>query len=225
MANDVGPETIGDGVLTMPGYLVIHVAGFKRHSNYMAHLYSDGPALISVPDRLVKAKLHPVGSSEWFEEGWAVGDNPRERFCKWGGASPMYRFHDYDEAVTYIQRLRQRRKRPHEAYSLVYFSRGIGGAESCKPVSFFDDIIAFEAELANEVAQADSAKALRHDAYLAEYPEIDRLKAAFGLSKAHRLSGLLKAIRLDGGAAIKKEMSNASFYRGVKELRTHGLVE
>lgn len=212
-------------VSPMRGYLVIHVAGFKRFSNRMHHVFNDGASTHSVPDRLLDARFHPVGSGEWFEEGWAVGDNPRERFCKWGGPSPMYRFHDYDEAVTYIERLRQRRKRPHDAYSLVYFSRGVTGAECCKPVSFFDDIIAFEVELAAEHACFDADKALRRAAYLEEYPEIDRLKEAVGLTKAHRLSELLKAIQLDGGAAIRQEMPKATFYRGVKVLRTLGLVE
>jgi len=215
-----------DGVsLPMRGYLVIHVGGYKRNMNYMAHVFFDGSSTVSVPDRLVPAGIHPVGSPDWYEEGWAVGDNPRERFCKWGGASPMYRFKNYDEAVTYIQRLRQKRKRPHEAYTLVYFLRGVGGAEFSRPVSFLDDIVDFEAELAEAISQEEKARALRRASYLAEYPEIDRLKGVFGSLKAHRLAELLKSLREDGGAKAKQEMSKGTFYRSVQELRNLGLIE
>jgi hypothetical protein len=207
------------------GYLVIHVGGYKRVSNYTAHVFSDGPTHVSVPDRLVPARRHPVGSEEWYEDGWAVGDNPRERFCKWGGASPVYRFYNYDEAVVYIQRLRQRRKRPHETYSLVYFSRGVGGREFHRPVSSLDAIDDFEAELAKEVSENNEAALVRQAAYNAEYPEIGRLKAAFGALKAHRLSLLLKSLRDDGGVEAKREMSKGSFYRGVRELREMGLIK
>lgn len=225
MLNDVEPVMVGGLTLPMRGYLVIHVAGFKRHSNYTVHLFSDGPSVVSVPDRLLLARLHPVGSGEWYEEGWAVGDNPRERFCKWGGASPMYRFHDYDEAVTYIQRLRQRRKRPHETYSLVYFTKGVGGAMRCKPVSFFDDILVFEAEIEAEIKQNAQAQEDRKRALLEEYPEIDRLKAAYRGLKAYQLSELLKALRSGNTEAAKSGISKSTFYKNVKVLRTLGLIE
>lgn len=207
------------------GYLVIHVGGYKRVSNYTAHVYSDGDALVSFPDRMVPARIHPVGSTEWYEEGWAVGDNPRERFCKWGGPSPLYRFRDYEEAVVYIQRLRQKRKRPHEQYSLVYFSRGVGGRECHRPVSSLDEIDEFEAELAKEVSKSNEAAAERRAVLNAEYPEMDRLRTAFGGAKALRLSLLLKSLRADGGVEARQEMTKATFYRGVRELRTMGLIE
>lgn len=209
----------------LQGYLVVHVGGYKRVSNYTAHVYSDGSALVSVPDRLVQARIHPVGSTEWYEEGWAVGDNPRERFCKWGGASPVYRFHDYEEAVLYIQRLRQKRKRPLETYSLVYFSRGVGGREYHRPVSSLDDIEVFEAELARETSESHEAAAERRAAFNVEYPELDRLRTAFGGAKALRLSLLLKSLRVDGGVEARQEMTKASFYRGVRELRGMGLIK
>lgn len=137
----------------------------------------------------------------------------------------MYRFHHYGEAVTYIWSLRQRRKRPHEAYSLVYFSRGVAGTECCRPVSSLDDITDFEAELANKIAQNDRARASQKTFYLTEYPEIERMKEVFGNVKAHRLSELLKAFRLDGGAGIKQEIPKRVFYRGLKELRALGLIK
>lgn len=209
----------------MFGYLVIHVSGFKRISNYTSHVFSDGESFSSVPDRLLPAEIHERGSSEWYEDGWAVGDNPRERFCKWAGASPMYRFHDYDEAVTYIQRLRQRRKRPHESYSLVYFTKGVGGATRYQPVSFLDDILAFEAEIDSEIKQNAQAQEERKQAFLDEYPEIDRLKASYRGLKAYQLSELLKVIRSGDTEAAKKGVSKSTFYKNVKELKNLGLLE
>jgi hypothetical protein len=206
----------------MRGYLVIHVGGFKRISNYTFHVFSSGA---SVPDRLLPAEIHERGSTEWYEDGWAVGDNPRERFCKWEGASPMYRFHDYDEAVTYIQRLRQRRKRPHESYSLVYSTKGVGGITYYQPVSFLDDILAFEAEIDAEIKQNAQAQEERKRALLEEYPEIDRLKAVYRGLKAYQLSELLKALRGGDTETAKNGMSKSTFYKNVKELKNLGLLE
>ena len=225
MANDIEPLMVAGVALPMRGYLVIHVAGFKRCSDYTTHLFSDGPSVVAVPDRLLPARLHPVGSGEWYEEGWAVGDNFRERFCKWGGASLMYRFYGYDEAVTYIQRLRQRRKRPHEAYSLVYFIKGVGGATRCKPVSFFDDIPVFDAEIEAEIKRNSQAQEDRKRALLEEYPEIDRLKAAYRGLKAYQLSELLKALRSGNTKAAKNGASKSTFYKNVKALKALGLIE
>ena len=209
----------------MRGYLVIHVGGFKRISNYTFHVFSSGESFTSVSDRLLPAEIHERGSSEWYEDGWAVGDNPRERFCKWAGASPMYRFHDYDEAVTYIQRLRQRRKRPHESYSLVYSTKGVGGITYYQPVSFLDDILDFEAEIDAEIKQNAQAQEDRKLALLEEYPEIDRLKAVYRGLKAYQLSELLKALRGGDTETAKNGMSKSTFYKNVKELKNLGLLE
>lgn len=209
----------------MRGYLVIHVAGYKMVIDHAAHIIPSGSGYVVVPDRFVKAELHSVGSMAWCEEGWAVGDNPRERFCKWNWVKAMRKFHDFDEAVTYIYRLRQKRKRPNEAYTLVYFSKGVGGKESFTPVSSLEDIIKFEAEIAAELEQHSTDKQLKLQALQNEYPELETLIKAFGAIKAFKLSLLLKAIREEGKDKAMQNTSKATYYRYTQELRDVGLLD
>lgn len=204
---------------------MIHVGGYKMCSDYTVHVFSLGSSPAFVPDRLVPAAVHPAGSMEWYEEGWAVGENSRERFCKWGGAKPMYRFHDYDEAVTYIYHLRQKRKRPNEVYTLVYFTKGLRDIERHRNVSLLDDIIAFEVEISAEIEQHNKNVALSQQNLGEIYPEMDRLIETCGLSKAYRLSSLLKVIRQDGEKIAMQSIPKSSFYRDVRELRKFGLLD
>lgn len=209
----------------MEGYLVIHISGFKYRYDHLFHVYPEGSSVLAIPDRVIPGRRYPVGSTEWYEHGWAVGDNPRRRFCKWAGARPKYRFHEFDEAVFYIQRLRQRRKRLHESYSLVYCILDPDKKEHCLPVSSLDDIGSFEAELAREKAATEKAKLINQAAHLAEYPAINRLKEVFGLSKAYALSKFLKSYNLDNGVELKRSMPSGSFYRCCKQLRQLGLIK
>lgn len=209
------------------GYLVIHVAGYKMVMDHMVHIFSSGSEQLAVPDYLVKAELHPVGSRPWYEEGWAVGENSRERFCKWDWVKAMRRFYDFDEAVTYIYRLRQKRKRPNEEYRLVYFLEGVDGKKNSNPVSSLDDIAVFENQIAAEVDQNRKELELRKQALHNEYPELECLTKAFGPRKAFQLSALLKTIRQDGKARAKARQitSKSSYYRDVQDLRKIGLLD
>lgn len=207
------------------GYLVIHVGGYKMFHDNAGHVYTSGSDTIIAPDRLVEAERHPVGSMLWYEEGWAVGDNPRERFCKWNWFKPMRKFHDFDEAVTYIYRLRQKRKRPNETYSLVYFLKGVGCKDCCEQVSSFEDIARFEKEVAAELEQHIVELESRRQVLRDEYPEFDRLKELFGPRRALSLSGLLKTIRRDGEEKAMQGMAQSTYFRNARELRKLGLIE
>lgn len=207
------------------GYLVIHVAGYKMILDHAAHIISSGSDYVVVPDRFVKAELHPVGSMAWCEEGWAVGDNPRERFCKWNWVKAMRKFYDFDEAVTYIYRLRQRRKRPNEAYTLVYFLKGVGGKECFMPVSSLDDIAEFENQIAMELDQQRKDDESKRLALENEYPELERLTKSFGARRAFQLSALLKTIRQDGKDKAMQNTSRSTYYRDTRALRELGLTD
>lgn len=209
----------------MRGYLLIHVGGYKMVSDTTFHVFSDGTDMVSVPDRLVKAEAHPFGTSEFYEDGWAVGDNPRDRFCKWNGIKPMRRFHDFDEAVAHVYRLRQKRKRPNEIYTLMYVTKGVNGKDCSCAVSSLDDIVAFEATVSEKIAQNNSYIELRQQNLRNEYPDLDRLREAFGLTKAYNLSMLLKSIRQDGQEKTMQSMPKSSFYRCARELRKLGLLD
>ena len=141
----------------MRDYLIIHNGGFRRKSDYAAQIFFQGDQMISVPDRLVEAPVYGPADLGWAEEGWAVGDNPRDRFCKWMSNAPKRRFTDYDEAVRFIYELRQRRKKAHEAYTLVYVSVGSQGKEQFTIVSSMDDIGAFEAQLLADQQEQDAS--------------------------------------------------------------------
>lgn len=64
------------------GHLVIFVDGYKMRYSGLFHVFSDGHRSVSVPDSLVPPPDHEVGSDEWWQDGWAVGDNARNRLCK-----------------------------------------------------------------------------------------------------------------------------------------------
>lgn len=209
----------------MQGYLVIHVAGYKRNMDHMMHVLSSENGPIMIPDRFMEAELHPVGSMLWCEEGWAVGDNPRERFCKWNWVKSMRKFHDFDEAVTYVYRLRQKRKRPHEKYTLVYFLKNHRGNEVFQPVSSMDDIERFEREVEAEANQYKLEIESRRKSMEEEYPEIELLRETFSSTKAFQLSQLLKTIRRDGKNKAIQDIPKSTYYRGIADLRKLGLVD
>lgn len=202
----------------MRGYLVIHVGGFKYVTSGMVHVYSTEGGHAAIPDRLFPAGKHDPDTTEWTDEGWAVGENARDRFCKWRGSKPMKRFRNYDEAVTFIQRLRQRRKARKEAYTLVYVYQGRDKKDQYRPVSFLDDILAIDREI-------DGDKASREAAYKEHYPEIDVLTDRHGPAMAHQLSALLAAIRKNGMQKAMEGISKATFYRHVRHLKDAGILE
>lgn len=206
------------------GYLVIHVGGYKQVQKQAFHVFSSAPHVV-VPDRLVEAETYPVDTPEWGAEGWAVGDNPHNRFCKWSGNKPILRFTDYDEAVLFIHRLRQKRKRPNEVYTLIYVTRGVSGKYFSEAVSSLDQIAAFEATVAAEVVELEKAQAEYRKQSDAEFPEYARLREAYGYLRARSLSAFLGRVRNEGLEAVKATGPASSFYRNLRDLRAMGLLD
>lgn len=206
------------------GHLVIHVGGYKQMRRDTFHTYSSAPGAL-VPDGLVPAPVHSPETPEWIEDGWAVGDNPRDRFCKWNGTKPVRRFKDFDEAVQLIYRLRQKRKRPNEVYTLVYVTRGSFGKDISNVVSSLDAIEAIETEIANERSQIEAAQAEYRAQLEVERPAFEQLRKAYGHMRGHTLSEFLGRVRQRGLAALKAEGPASSFYRNIRDLRTVGLLD
>ena len=62
---------------------------------------------------------HNQGDHYFFNEaGWAVGDNPRDRYCARTSHDKIRRFNDYDEVVRYIDL--KRKKYPNQKFKLIY---------------------------------------------------------------------------------------------------------
>lgn len=216
----VAPELL----IPMRGYILIHIGGYKMVSDSTFHVFTVGKEMVSVPDRLVQTEVWPFGSLRFYEDGWVVGDNSRDRFCRWRGDKPMRRFRSFDEAVAHAYRLRQKRKRPHEVYTLVYVTAGVDGNERSNAVSSLADITSFESEVSTEIAQHAKEVELRQQHLREEYPELERLREIHGVSKAFRLSSLLKTIRQGCQEKAMLNMSKSSFYKDVQALRKLGLL-
>lgn len=210
-----------EGIQTRPkliGYLMIHVSGYKQISSGTSHMFSDGRV---ISDRQMPVPGRTVDSMLWWEEGWAVGDNPRDRFCKWLGGAKIRRYTDFDEATAIVRHLEKTRKKPHEAYTLVYGHTQSDGRERLWPVYTLDDIERIDSQLAIELADAQK----RLQALKAETPGIDELMKHYTPSRALILSMLLKSIKENGRDSVPEGMSRSTFYKQVRELKIVGLVE
>lgn len=199
----------------MRGYLMIFVDGYKVSSRHTIHVFPFGHV---IPDGLMPPTVHPVGSMEWFTDGWAVGDNSRGRYCGRANAAKIRRFYDYDEAVSFIHR--QRQKRRAETFSLVYTVMGPFRDNRYNKVSSLDEIHALdEAMEAEENLIRD-----RQEVFTQEHPGLDVLKQMFRISTAYQLSELLRVIECQGMNAAMKGVAKSTFYRSVGQLRKAGLL-
>lgn len=194
----------------MRGYLTIHVGGYRLKSSYTIHVFSNGTESYSIPDRRLPTEVHSPDTLAWAEHGWAVGDNTRDRFCKWAAHDKVRRFLDYDEAVAFIHRLRQKRKARQEVYTLVYFPRTESGSVERFPVSSLDEIVAFD-------EKTDAEYAVRQKRQQEVFPELDRLREHFGAAAGSRLSLLLAQLRSDGAAKIPALTQEHELIRDVSE--------
>mgnify|MGYP001330004616 CR=1 FL=1 len=205
------------------GYLLIHVGGYKQVQRFTFHVFDSQPQ-VSVPDRLVLASVHDPSTPEWIEDGWAVGDNPRDRFCKWGGVKPMRQFKDFDAAVSFIHRLRQKRKKPHEVYTLVYVTLGSHERDVSKVIFSLDDIDAFEAQIASERTEAECLRVEYRAQFERDFPANKLLTESYGRTRATTLSSFLCQLRDQGADLVKAITPKATYYRNIKDLRALGLL-
>lgn len=205
------------------GYLIIYVDGYRMVSKNTTHFFQEGDNVLVVPDRLIGPPRHKIGSDDWWEEGWAVGDNSRGRLCKRFGSSGCMRFHDYDKAISFISSRQPRFKA--QQHVLVYVTKGVAGKERLYVVRSLDEIDEIEAKLVVEIAKSDAELAQQEADWNARYPHLKTLQEQFGKSMAMSLSYLLNDIRDKGLEAAKAGRPKATFTRHLAKLKEVGLIE
>jgi hypothetical protein len=203
--------------IPLRGYLAVFVDGYKLKDKFAAHFLSNGDRTVSVPDRLVPAERHEVGSMRWWEDGWAVGDNSRDRLCSRLGSKPLKRFFDFDEAVRFVY-LRQQRFKAHQ-HTLVYVTKDVHGKVNRTIVRSMDDVEAVHAEMDNNKIIFDSEIEKRRK----RFPELERLETIFGWAKARRMAFFLSDIREKGATEVRASMPSSSWYRIKRELAGVGI--
>lgn len=183
------------------GDLLIYVDGFKVEDwRCMPHNYPED--------------IYPFPEAS----GWAVGDNPRDRYCSRLSTGKLRRFKNYDEAVRYV--FEKRRKRKNERFQLMY---QLGNAFHA--VSTLDDIQAIDRAEEAEQRAIDARRAELRAEREKEMPGLDVLLKVAGRQTAMSASLLLGRIRKDGFEAAKAVHPHSSFYRLMRVLHQAGLSE
>lgn len=121
------------------GHLVIFVDGYKYHYKGLTHLVEQDGKRFAVPDRLMPSETNEIGSMDWWHNGWAVGDNSRDRLCSRLGSKPLRKFLDFDEAVQFV--FSRQRKFKAQQHVLVYVTKNLNGHEEKHIVHSLDDIV------------------------------------------------------------------------------------
>ena len=159
---------------------------------------------------------HNAADDAFFgEAGWAVGDNPRDRYCARTSHDKIRRFTDYDEVVRYVHQ--KQRKFPKQRFQLIY-ELGNKWTE----VSLLDDILDIDASLGKEAAATELIRKEWRDR---ELPSLDLLLERYGYKDAPRLSALLHVIQTCGVIEAKNIYSRATYYRLSKMLKVAGLID
>ncbi len=157
------------------------------------------------------------GEMFWFNDGWAVGNNARDRYCSRNASDKVRRFKSYDEAVDYI--FKKQRKRPKERFSLVYeLDRTI------ELVSSFDEILAIDAKAKSEQQAQDSYRRQQSELREVQFPGLDVLRKRVGLVVANNAAELLGLLRNEGESAARERFSKATYYRLRGLLKDAGLL-
>lgn len=143
-------------------------------------------------------------------EGWAVGVH---RYCSRAYLEKMRRFESFDEAVAYIDK--QRRKRPHERFQLMYCpEESLPG--HLHPVSSLDEILQIDQQVLQE-------RTLRREWVDEMLPALEQLKKFYKAGKAARLSMFLREVQEKGVASVRAN-AKSSFYKAVKDLHAAGVT-
>jgi len=204
------------------GHLVIYVDGNKMHHKNLWHGISQDGKHYLVADKAMPAEDIERGSREWWDTGWAIGDNARGRLCLRFGNKPLLSFKDYDEAVTYIAT--RQRKHKQQRHTLVYISKTVGGREIYDIVHFLDDILAIDVEREKEIQEQKDYEAAQRTRQAEQYPELDKLREIFSPTKALRLADLLRCLRTNTPDDTLVPLSRSTRYKMLRELREAGLI-
>lgn len=157
------------------------------------------------------------GEMFWFNDGWAVGNNARDRYCSRNASDKVRRFKSYDEAVDYV--FKKQRKRPKERFSLVYeLDRAV------ELISSLDEILAIDAKARSEQEARDSYRRQQSELREVQCPGLDVLRKRVGLVVANNAAELLGLLRNEGESAARERFSKATYYRLRGLLKDAGLL-
>lgn len=203
------------------GHLVIYVDGYKYHYKALTHFVEQDKKLFAVPDTLMPPPDHEVDSMQWWEEGWAIGDNPTNRPCSRVGTKPLKKFKDWDEAVSFAYA--RQRKYKKQQHTLVYVVKSAFNKEVGHVVRSTDEIAAIDAEIEKEAKEIEAEQQKRIDERNARCPELDLLKQHFGQLKAWMMAEFLHEYRTKGHDQVATTLSRATMYRYIRELKELGI--
>ena len=146
--------------------------------------------------------------------GWAVGNNPRDRYCARTSPDKIRRFQDYDETVSYIYN--KKKKFPKQSFQLIYEIDN-----QRLEVSSLDGILAIDAE---KLAKKSEVKQAQKEMRDKELPCIDLLLGKYNSRKAFAASSLLRDIRECGKIEAMNQYNKSTFYKLFKLLKDENLV-
>lgn len=150
------------------------------------------------------------GDDFFWENGWAVGDNDRGRYCSRRAVDKIRKYRRFDDAVRYIET--RRRKRPKERFFLVYVL-----GNNWTRVSSMDEILALDAVQAGvEVASAEPSERMRQRTKLMEM--------GCSFSMANKLVHYLEVLREEGETAANAGIGPSTHMRYRQLLREAGLL-
>lgn len=207
--------------LILRGHLVIYVDGYKYHYKGLTHFVEQDKKLFAVPDTLMPPPDHEVDSMQWWEEGWAIGDNPTNRPCSRFGIKRLKKFKNWDDAVSFVYA--RQRKYKKQKHTLVYVVKNAFNKEIGHVVRSTDEIAAIDAEINKEAKEIAVAQQKQIDERNARYPELDLLRQNFGSMKAWTMAEFLHEYRTKGRDHIAATVSRATMYRYIRELKVLGI--
>lgn len=162
--------------------------------------------------------VEEVGSMDWWHNGWAVGDNARDRLCLRRGLRPLRKFFDFDEAVRYA--FARQRKYKTQQHVLVYVTKNALGIEKKHVVRSLDDIAEVNTKNDQEVKERVDVDARRR----ARLPEFDLLMESFSYMKAWQMAETLAKMRENGCKVVVASMKKSTWYRFKKDLEKIGIA-
>jgi hypothetical protein len=118
--------------------------------------------------------------------GWAVGDNPRDRYCSRLATDKIRRFKDYEEAVRYV--FEKQRKWKRQRFQLIYQLD-----TSFHEVSTLGDILAIDKAFDDEQRAIKQHREMLRRERAKELPGLDVLRTTNSPMTAFAASELLKA--------------------------------
>lgn len=137
------------------------------------------------------------------ESGWAVGNNPRDRYCARSSHDKIRHFNSFDEAVDYVYR--KQRKRLGERFQLVY---EIGN--EWHRVSTMDDILAIDTELDAKQRETEKRRAHASQGY--------EILCKFAPPKMAADATMLLRVTLDNGEDTARSLFSKTAYSRLIKL-------